>query len=112
MKKIKLTAARDLRKKLTKEERKVWHAIRNRKLLDLKFRRQHVIRGFIIDFYCSELSLAIEIDGKIHMDCIEYDEARQELLAAMGIRFIRFTNDEVNDNLNSVLDRIKETVSR
>ena len=109
MKKIKLATARKLRKQLTKEEHKVWQAIRNRRLMNLKFRRQRVIRGYIVDFYCCELSLAIEIDGAIHMERVEYDEARQRLLAAMGVRFIRFTNEEVNTNIHGVIKRIAET---
>jgi very-short-patch-repair endonuclease len=72
----KKTFARNLRKEATSEEKKVWNALRNRKVLNLKFRRQHVIEGFVVDFYCHELRLAIEIDGKIHKRQKEYDELR------------------------------------
>ena len=58
--------ARELRKNFTPEEKKVWEVLKNRNFNNLKFRRQHVLQGFVVDFYCHELKLAIEIDGKIH----------------------------------------------
>ncbi len=70
--------ARELRKNQTKAVRIVWEYVRNRKLNNLKFRRQHVhvIEGFFVDFYCHQLKLVIEIDGKIHDKQEEYDELR------------------------------------
>ena len=85
--------AQQLRKQSTPEEIKVWKLLRNRKYKGLKFRRQHVIDGFIVDFYCHELRLAIEIDGKVHLKQKEYDEFRQYLIEQNNIKFIRITNE-------------------
>jgi very-short-patch-repair endonuclease len=93
---IKKVFARELRKEQTPEEAEVWEILRNRKFMNLKFRRQHVIEGFVVDFYCHELRLAIEIDGAVHNKQKDYDELRQMLIEDEGIRFIRVTNDEVN----------------
>jgi very-short-patch-repair endonuclease len=107
---IKKVFARSLRKEQTPEEAIVWEQLRNRKFMNLKFRRQHDIEGFIIDFYCHELRLAVEIDGRIHDKQKDYDELRQELIASKGIKFVRVTNDEVNSDVNVLLDRIMSFV--
>ena len=99
--------ARTLRKEQTPEEKIVWEVLRNRRFCNLKFRRQHDIEGFIVDFYCHELRLAIEIDGKIHDNQVDYDELRRVLIEDSGYRIIRATNDEVNRDLNILLERIK-----
>jgi len=72
--------------------------LRNRKYRNLKFRRQHVIDGFVVDFYCHELSLVIEIDGKIHDKQKDYDKLRQSLIETKGFRFIRITNKQLRDD--------------
>ena len=77
--------ARELRKESTKEEKKVWEILRDRRFLNLKFRRQHDIEGFIVDFYCHDLRLAIEIDGKVHDRQIDYDNLRQNLIEEKGL---------------------------
>ncbi|HPS59564.1 MAG TPA: endonuclease domain-containing protein [Spirochaetota bacterium] len=97
--------ARTLRKEQTPEETKVWEALRNRRFCNLKFRRQHDLEGFIVDFYCHELRLAIEIDGKVHDRQKDYDELRQIIIEDSGCRVIRISNEEVN--MNILLDRIK-----
>ena len=99
--------ARVLRKEQTVEEAKVWGALRNRRFCNLKFRRQHDIEGFIVDFYCHELRLAIEVDGKVHEKQAEYDELRQEIIESAGVRVIRVTNDELNRDMNILLERIR-----
>ena len=106
---IKKVFARDLRKEVTPEERKVWRLLRNRKYFNYKFRRQHEIEGFVVDFYCHELRLAIEIDGKIHKRQKEYDELRQRLIEERSIDFVRVTNEEINTDINILLRRIKES---
>jgi very-short-patch-repair endonuclease len=106
MQHIKKLFARNLRKEQTPEEAIVWELLRNRKFMNLKFRRQHDIEGFIVDFYCHELRLAVEIDGGIHDKQKDYDELRQELISSKGIRFVRVTNDEVNRDVNLVLEKI------
>jgi len=89
---IKKQFARLLRHESTEEEKIVWKMLRNRKYRNFKFRRQHVIDGFVVDFYCHELSLVIEIDGKIHDKQKDYDKLRQSLIETKGFRFIRITN--------------------
>jgi len=108
---IKKVFARSLRKEQTREEAIVWNLLRNRKFMNLKFRRQHDIEGFIVDFYCHELKLAVEIDGKNHDKQKDYDELRQELILSKGIRFVRVTNDEVNRDYNILFERIRDFVA-
>jgi very-short-patch-repair endonuclease len=105
---IKKQFARNLRKESTSEEDKIWNVLRNRKFRNCKFRRQHVIDGFVVDFYCKRLYLAIEIDGKIHERQEEYDKLRQRLIEEKGIKFIRITNEEVNKDIEILLKRIEE----
>lgn len=104
---IKKFFARALRKNPTKTEDIVWQSLRNRNFLNLKFRRQHVIKGYIVDFFCKELNLAIEIDGKIHEKQKTYDAHRQETLLNYGINIIRATNSEIMEDFNILLNRIK-----
>ena len=85
--------------------------LRNRNL-EYKFRRQHPIEFFIIDFYCAEAKLLIEIDGESHFQKaqMEYDQARTGYLETLGYKVIRFTNDDVRYNINTLLTRIIEQV--
>ena len=92
--------ARELRKNQTKAEGVLWNALRHRQRLGHKFRRQHVIDQFIVDFYCAEARLVIEVDGAVHEFTGERDQARQAQLEALGLRVTRFTNDEVMSNLD------------
>ena len=82
--------------------------LRNRNLSGLKFRRQHPIDIFIIDFYCHEKKLVIEVDGEIHKFRKTYDEARTAELERFGIKVIRFTNDQVENDTKEVLKQIQE----
>ena len=109
-----MARAREMRHPQTPAEATLWQALRNRKL-KLKFRRQHPIDRFIIDFYCADAKLLIEIDGASHFEPgqEEYDKARTEFLEEMGYRLIRFTNHDVRYNLAAVVDEIQRTaVSR
>lgn len=108
---IKKVFARSLRKEQTPEEEIVWNLLRNRKFINLKFRRQHDIEGFIVDFYCHELRLAVEIDGGVHDKQKDYDELRQELIENKGIRFVRVTNDEIKKDVNILLEKIRAFLS-
>ena len=110
MKEIKKRFARALRKRETKAEKVVWELIRDRKFMNLKFRRQHVIEGFVLDFYCHELKLGIEIDGSVHLKRKDYDQLRQEIIESEGINVIRVKNREIAQNKRVVLDRIREAV--
>src|SRR2546428_5325993 len=105
----KLRRARDLRRELTLAERRTWKLLRNRRMLGLKFRRQHVISGFIVDFYCAELSLVFEIDGTGHAGTIQsdYDAARTTHLESRGLRVIRIPNGAVREEvLKSLLQHL------
>ena len=86
----------------------LWQRLRNRQVVGLKFRRQQVIEGFIADFYCEELKLAVEIDGPIHDDPQQalHDTERTAYLNTQGIRVIRFRNEELHADLPGVLRRI------
>jgi len=104
-----LRDARRLRKNQTDAERLMWKALRNRKLNDWKFRRQHPIsEGFILDFYCAETKVAVELDGAHHQlnDQKEYDKNRTEYLEEFGIRTIRIMNEEVLKNIENALQKI------
>jgi len=90
----------------TQSERKLWGYLKNKKL-GYKFRRQHVIDDFIADFVCLSKKLIIEVDGKIHEFQKEYDAMRTFTLNEKGYRVIRFTNEEVQNNLQIVIDNIK-----
>ncbi len=99
---------------MTKAEVVLWSRLKGRQLLGLKFRRQHSIGPFILDFYCPELKLAIEVDGASHFlgDSPVYDAERQSYIENFGIRFLRFTNLDVLENIEGVLVSIMETVCR
>ncbi len=98
--------AREMRHEPTPEEDLLWQRLRNRKILGLKFRRQHTIDRFILDFYCSEASLAIEVEGIIHQYTQEQDAIRKEYLESVGLRVLRFSNEEVKTNLDDVVEKI------
>ena len=112
IKPLKATARR-LRKLQTKSEKLLWQALRNRKLDGLKFLRQHLIGHSIVDFYCHENRLVIEIDGSIHLntDVKDRDKIRQKMIEDYGIRFFRCTANEVESNLEGVLAGIMKTVA-
>jgi len=103
--------ARYLRKDQTPAEEKLWCLLRNRKFLGLKFRRQHVIEGFVVDFYCDECKLAIELDGKIHDHRKDYDELRDEALESEGINLVRIRNREIEKDPETVLRKIKKYIN-
>ncbi|MBU4375218.1 endonuclease domain-containing protein [Patescibacteria group bacterium] len=108
-KKSKIQLAKEFRKSPTKSEKIMWNAIRNRQFLDLKFRRQYLINGYLVDFYCYELKLAIEIDGSVHLDEIQInkDIERQKIIEDHGIRFFRVKSEDVEYNIQEVLNRLK-----
>lgn len=105
--------ARELRQPQTPAEATLWRHLRNRNL-KFKFRRQHPIDFFIIDFYCAEAKLLIEIDGETHLatEQMEYDQARTEYLEELGYKVIRFTNNDVRYNINEVVSEIIRVVEK
>lgn len=94
--------ARKLRKNSTLPERKLWQLLRNRRLGGLKFRRQHPIGQFIVDFVCEERKLIVELDGNSHDDAYRYDMLRQRDLERRGYEVVRVNNEEVLDDAESV----------
>jgi very-short-patch-repair endonuclease len=104
-------AARQMRQAPTPAEAVLWEKLRGRQLAGRKIHRQHQIDQFIVDFYCPDAGLIIEVDGKIHHQQAEADREREQLLTALGFRVIRFTNEEVLDQTEQVLDRIRAVLS-
>lgn len=102
--------ARILRKEQTSAEDLLWNRLRSQNLDGYKFRRQHPIKNWIADFYCHEAKLVIEVDGRIHLakQQKQSDEGRSYELEGLGLKVIRFTNEEVMGNINNVLKEIKK----
>ena len=101
---------RELRQESTEAEKLLWAELRSRKLNGLKFRRQHPLDKFIVDFYCNERKLVIELDGSVHDKKInkEYDDARTAMLAGLNIIVLRFKNEDVTNNLKEVIRKISD----
>jgi very-short-patch-repair endonuclease len=106
-----LALARELRRNPTPIERHAWSLLRNRAILGLKFRRQHVVHGFIVDFYCAELRLVLELDGDHHREPSRsgYDAARSQVLAAAGYHVIRIRNRELTRE--RIIEAVRSVVS-
>ncbi len=102
--------ARELRKNSTLCEVLLWQKIRKR-ALGVQFHRQVPMLNYIVDFYCPEIGLAIEIDGSSHNNKQLYDAKRQGQLEKYGVKFIRFTNDEIKQHMFSVLLALEEKVT-
>jgi very-short-patch-repair endonuclease len=102
--------ARLLRKTMTRAEKHLWKYLRRNQLNGLRFRRQHPVKFFILDFYCHDAKLAVEVDGVGHREKAqqEYDQKRDSEINEMGIKVIRFTNEEVFNNIDSVLNQIMD----
>jgi very-short-patch-repair endonuclease len=101
--------ARDLRNNSTLSEILLWRQIKGQ-ALKYEFHRQVPIDEFIVDFYCHELKLAIEIDGDSHNDKYNYDMNRQTKLQDLGVKFIRFSDVDVKKNMNGVLSALKNEI--
>ncbi len=110
---------RELRKNETPSEKLLWTELRNQNFYGYKFRRQHPFTYqtvqhkpsfFIADFYCSEKNLIIELDGRVHDFQKHYDAHRDAVLAELGLKTLRFTNDDLAQNMDTVLKRIEEAL--
>jgi very-short-patch-repair endonuclease len=99
-----------LRNNMAQPEVILWSKLKGKQLDGFKFRRQYGIENFVIDFYCPQVKLAIEIDGDSHFseNSQEKDKWRQKIIEKYGINFLRFTNIEINENLTGVLDEIRK----
>jgi very-short-patch-repair endonuclease len=110
--------ARDLRKNPIQAEIQLWKVLNNRQLLNSKFLRQHPIfyqyndkkNFFIADFYCHEIRMVIELDGHIHIKQMDYDKIRTEILYIKNVFVIRFKNEEITNDLDTVLKKLKEAI--
>ncbi len=102
----------ELRNSMPQAEAQVWSRLRNQQVLGYKFRRQYGVGPYVIDFYCPALKPAVEIDGDSHFlaNVMENDRRRQAFFESFGIHFLRFTNSEVNKELEAVMENICETV--
>jgi very-short-patch-repair endonuclease len=100
--------ARELRKKQTSAEGLLWQLLRNRQLLEFKFRRQHQFGDYVADFYCHEAQLVIECDGSVHEsnEQWDHDQNRDAYMIAQGLRVLRFTNDRILNDTENVLKEI------
>lgn len=98
---------------MTESEKALWEELRNRKMLGLKFRRQHPLHWYVADFYCHEKRLVIEIDGGVHnrKEIKEHDLNRTAELERLGIRVIRFTNEEILSSKEMVLKKIIDIIN-
>jgi very-short-patch-repair endonuclease len=99
----KVQRAKELRRRMTAEERRLWEHLRTNRLDGFHFRRQQVIDGFIVDFYCHAAGLMVELDGAIHQQQEEYDAERDRRLSAHGLRVLRIRNQDVWNDLDDVL---------
>lgn len=102
--------ARSLRREMTDAERHLWRALRQRSIDGFKFRRQHVIGEFVVDFVCLERMLVLEIDGGQHAEAVQYDESRSASIKRDGFRVLRFWNNEILENLEGVLEVISQAL--
>ena len=109
--KAKLERAKELRREMTPAEKLLWQEVRANKL-GVRFRRQQVIQGFIVDFYCHQAGLVVEVDGDVHDLQKEEDERREKVLSEMGLRVVRFQNDEVGGDLSAVVGKINEMIEK
>ncbi|MEK6803806.1 MAG: endonuclease domain-containing protein [Nitrospirota bacterium] len=108
-----LNLKRQLRSNMTGPEARLWSRLRARQFFGLKFRRQHGIGPYIVDFYCPEQSLVIEVDGDSHApaDQILKDQQRDRYLLSLGLQVIRYNNDDVLKNVAGVLENLQRTIS-
>jgi len=105
-----LIFAKSMRHSATDAEQLMWQILRAKRLMNLKFRRQHVIAPYIVDFYCHEIGLVIELDGSQHGtdDAIEYDAERTKFLGALDLKVVRYWNHEVLNQVDSILENLWE----
>ena len=106
------TFRRGLRQKATPAERRFWTLSRDRRLAGIKFRRQHSIGAYVVDFYCHAASVAVELDGSVHDDPMRalYDTERQRVIEGSGVRVLRFSNEDVFEQPEYVVAVVVEAV--
>ena len=104
-----LRIAGELRHSKTSSEKLLWIHLRKKRIDGFRFRKQHAIKDFVVDFFCFDAMLVIEVDGDVHNERyqMERDIERTEILRSLGLRVIRFTNGEIETNIEFVLDKIQ-----
>ena len=107
-----LAQAIKLRREMTPAEKLLWKHIKANRLNGLHFRRQQVVHGYYPDFYCHRHELIVEVDGGIHDLQQQYDAEREDYLRSLGLRLIRFTNEQIQKDLKGVLQRIVEACEK
>ena len=103
---------RSLRNNMPKPEAVIWSKLKGKQMLGYKFRRQYSVNRYVVDFYCPELKLAVEIDGDSHFqeESRDDDNLRQAFIESFDIQFLRFTNEDVYKNLEGVLETVRRMV--
>jgi very-short-patch-repair endonuclease len=105
----KLSRAKELRHEMTPAERALWTALRRNAVDGFHFRRQQVIDGFIVDFYCDAAKLAIELDGSVHEEQWTHDKLRDQAISRRGVRVLRISNDSMRDS-EAVIEYIRQAL--
>ena len=105
-----VAAARKLRRSTTDVERKLWHRIRDKQIEGFRFRRQRPVGRFIVDFICLDARLIVELDDGQHAENVAHDKKRSAFLESLGYRVLRFWNNEVIENMDGVLERLREAL--
>ncbi len=102
----------ELRKNMTDSEKILWNELKNRENFKARWKSQHPVDIYIVDFYCHKHKLVIEVDGEIHLqeDILERDDGRAYEIERFGLKILRFTNKEINDNLESVKAKILKEI--
>ncbi|NQU27444.1 MAG: endonuclease domain-containing protein [Candidatus Marinimicrobia bacterium] len=103
--------ARNLRNNSTLAEVLLWNQLKQRQVLGYQFMRQKPIANFIVDFFCSNLKLVIEVDGESHYKRDHQDQQRQQYLESLGLTVLRFDNDQIKQDLNGVLETIHRWIN-
>ena len=107
---LQTSMAKSLRRQMTDAEKSLWRRIRNRQLQGLKFKRQFPINRYVVDFFCAEARLIVELDGGQHALQVQADEARTQMFSEMGYLVLRFWNNDVLSNIDGVLETIALTI--
>ena len=103
----------ELRNNMTEAEKNLWEELKKKEIFKARWKRQHPIDIFVVDFYCHKYKLAIEVDGEIHLkeEIREHDDGRAHDIEKLGIKILRFTNKEIFDNIEFVKNRILKEIN-
>jgi len=104
--------ARELRKNLTTQEKILWSKLRKKQQNGMHFRRQHPCGIYILDFYCFEANIVVEVDGKIHLSQKEYDRERTRFLESSGFKVLRFKNEDIKIRIDWVIEVINKYLTK